>query len=340
MNILFTAEHDNKLEELLELGNIKIEGWAKGLPKLSEKVLCSLVKDVDIIITSYDDITQKVIDSAPNLKLIACTRANPVNVDTEYAKSKKIPVLYTPGRNSDSAAEMTIGLMLSLARHIPQGYNSLKNRIFTGEGINKTKEGLRPDVVWDITVDSPYSVFKGSELKGKTLGIIGYGSIGKRVGKIARAFGMKLLIYDPFISEIDVEEIGVKVVDWDTVISNSDYITVHLKITPETKKIINKNVFDKMKDTAYFINTARAAVVNEQDLIIALQENKIAGAGLDVFEIEPIPSNHPFIEMDNVIITPHIAGATTEVLTNHTKMIISDIKRFINGNVLLYQYKE
>lgn len=340
MNILFTAEHDNHLEELYQLGTVKVEGWAKGLPKLTEEELCNLVKDVDIIITSYDDITQKVIDSAPKLKLIACTRANPVNIDTKYAEKKNIPVLYTPGRNSDSAAEMTIGLMLSIARHIPQSYNSLINREFTGDAVKETKEGLRPDVVWDITLDSPYSVFKGIELKGKTLGIIGYGSIGKRVGKIARAFGMELLIYDPYLSEIDVEEVGTKVGDWDTVLSQSDFITVHLKVTPSTTKIINAEAFQKMKKTAYFINTARAAIVDEKALIDALQKKEIAGAGLDVFEVEPLPSTHPFLEMNNVIMTPHIAGATSEVLTNHTKMIISDIKRFLMNQHLLYQYKE
>ncbi len=339
MNILFTAEHDNRLEELLKLGTVKIEGWAKGLPKLTEEELCELVKDVEIIITSYDDITKKVIDSAPKLKLIACTRANPVNIDTKYAKEKEIPVLYTPGRNSDSAAEMTLGLMLSVARHIPQGHNSLINREFTGEVVKETKEGLRADVVWDITVDSPYSVFKGCELKGKTLGIIGYGSIGRRVGKIARAFGMELLIFDPYLSEVDIEEIGVKVGDWDTVLSLSDFITAHLKVTPATTNIINKEAFSKMKSSAYFINTARAAIVDEKALIEALQNKVIAGAGLDVFEVEPLPGDHPFLDMKNVVMTPHIAGATTEVLTNHTKMIISDIKRFINKQDLLYQYK-
>ncbi len=343
MKILFTAEYDEKyLDEIKALGDVEIKGWALGLPKLTEEELIEYGKDKDIIITSYDDITKNVIDGCENLKLVACTRATPVNVDTAYAKSKGIKVLYTPGRNSDSTAEHTIALMLSVARNIPQAHMALKQGEFTGEvsEAEAAKSGLKADVIWGMDENSPYVVFKGMELKDKTLGIIGYGSIGKRVGEIAHAFGMNLLIYDPFVSDVDVNRLGRTKVSLDELLKNSDVVTVHLKVTEDTKKMINAEAFAKMKKSAYFINAARAAVVDEEALIEALRNNTIAGAGLDVYAKEPLYVKHPFItELDNVVITPHIAGATYDILGNHTKMIIADIKRFMNNEHLIYEYR-
>lgn len=343
MKILFTAEYDESyLEKISKFGEIDLQGWAKGIERLSQEKLQELVKDKDMIITSYDEITKNVIDSAPNLKLIACTRATPVNIDINYASQKGIKVIYTPGRNSDSAAEHTVALMLSIARRIPMAHKALKEGKYTDKNSGKeaTKEGLREDVVWGFDPDSPYVVFKGSELKGRTLGIIGLGSIGRRVEKICSAFGMNILVYDPFIPNIEIDRVGCKKVDLDTLLEQSDFVTVHLKVVAETKGFIGKEQFKKMKNTAYFINTSRAAVVDEETLIEALRNKEIAGAALDVFDKEPIYENHPFIkEFNNVVITPHIAGATTDVLTNHTQMIIQEIERYLNNEPLLYEYK-
>ena len=344
MKIFFSAEYDeSEMKPLYEMGDVDKEGWALGLPKFSEDELVEKTKDADIIITSYDDITRKVIESAPNLKLIACTRATPVNVDMQAAKERNIPVLYTPGRNSDCTAEMTIGLMLSIARKIPMAYKALKEGKFTAspDMHKETKEGLKTDMIWDMDMDSPYMIFKGTQLKGKTLGILGYGSIGRRVGKIARAIGMGLLIYDPYIGEIDVEEIGIrKAESLEQLMKESDFITCHMKVTPETTGIVSREMIALMKPTAYFINASRGAILDEDALVDALREKRIAGAAFDVYASEPIRSNHPYItELDNVVITPHIAGATDDVLTNHTKMIVADVGRFLRGEHMLYQYK-
>lgn len=344
MKIFFTAEYDPKeLKPLEEMCEVVIDGWAKGLPNLSEEEMMKKSADADIIITTFDEITEKVIDNAKNLKLIACTRATPVNVDVKAAEKRGIPVIFTPGRNSDATAELTIGLMLSIARKIPMAYSALKNGQYTAapEYNKETKDGLRPDVFWGVGEDAPYTVFKGCELKNKTLSIIGYGSIGKRVGKIARAFGMSLLIYDPYVGEIDVEEIGVKkALTLKQAMEEGDFITCHLKVTPETTGCISREMLYSMKPTAYFINASRSAVVDEQALIDVLREKRIAGAALDVYAKEPIVENHPFLkELDNVVVTPHIAGASKEVLTNHTKMIVGEVRRFLNGEQLLYRYK-
>lgn len=344
MKIFFTAEYAPYfVKPLYKMGDVIFDGWAIGLPKMEETQLIEKTKDADIIITSYDDITREVIEHAKNLKLIACTRATPVNVDVIAAKERNIPVIYTPGRNSDSTAELTIALMLCVARNIPMAYKALKEGKFTGNDtrLKNTKEGLKADVIWDMKEDSPYMVFKGCELKGKTLGILGYGSIGKRVGNIARAFGMKLLIYDPYQCEIDIERIDVKKASTlNEVMKESDFITSHMKVTPQTTGIISKEKIALMKKTAFFINCSRGAILDEQALIEALREKRIAGAAFDVYASEPIARNHPYItEFDNVVITPHIAGATMDVLINHTKQIISDINRFINHEPLLYEYK-
>ncbi|MBQ7935725.1 MAG: 2-hydroxyacid dehydrogenase [Clostridia bacterium] len=343
MKIFFTAEYDPaQLGPLYEMGEVVIDGWAKGLPKLTEEELMEKTADADIIITTFDDITRKVIEHATNLKLIACTRATPVNIDVTAAKERGIPVLYTPGRNSDATAELTIGLMISIARKLPMAHSALKAGEYTAPPENEqiTKEGLRADVFWGVGENAPYTVFKGTELKGKTLGIVGYGSIGRRVGKIARAFGMELLLFDPYVGEIDVEEIGVrKALTLKQLMEESDFVSCHLKVTPETTGCISREMISYMKPTAYFINASRSAILDEEALIDALREKKIAGAAFDVYAKEPIPSNHAYIrELDNVVITPHIAGATEEVLTNHTKMIVGEVRRFINGEPLLYRY--
>jgi len=344
MKIFFTAEYNQEqLKPLYEMGDVTLDGWATGLPKMPEAELMEKTKDSDMLIVSYDEVTRNVIENAKNLKLIACTRATPVNVDIKAAREKGIPVIYTPGRNSDSAAEFTIGLMLSIARNIPMSHKALKEGKFTGAAEDKkiVKDGLVVDMIWDMDENSPYMIFKGTQLKGKTLGIVGYGSIGRRVGKIARAFGMGLLIYDPFLCEIDIEEIGIqKANSLEELMKNADFITCHMKVSPETKGIISREMIELMKPTAYFINSSRGAILDEAALIDALREKRITGAAFDVYASEPLAINHPYIgELDNVVITPHIAGATDDVLVNHTKQLVSDVRRFINGEKLLYEYR-
>ncbi|EPF37940.1 D-isomer specific 2-hydroxyacid dehydrogenase family protein, partial [Klebsiella pneumoniae subsp. pneumoniae CIP 52.145 = B5055] len=180
MKIVFTAEHAGDLSAFHQLGELLVEGWALGKPKLSAGQLIELAHDAEVLVTSYDEVTDAVMAACPRLQVIACTRANPVNIDTQAAQARGIRVLYTPGRNADAAAELTLGLMLSLARHIPQSHAALKRGEFTqaDNAAAATQQGLRRDVVWDVSPESPYEVFKGTELRNKTLGLVGYGNIG------------------------------------------------------------------------------------------------------------------------------------------------------------------
>ncbi|KAA9001316.1 2-hydroxyacid dehydrogenase [Affinibrenneria salicis] len=342
MKIIFTAEYGGDLARFHQLGELVLDGWAVGKPKLSEAALIELAHDAEVIVTSYDDITAGVIAACPRLRLIACTRANPVNVDVSAARDRAIPVIYTPGRNADAAAELTLALMLSVARHIPQAHAALKRGEFTRADPHsqRTQAGLRDDVVWDVDKNSPYEVFKGSELRNKALGIVGYGSIGKRVGRLARAFGMQLLIADPYVAAEEIDEPGVRKTTLEALFAEADFVSLHLNSTPQTKGLIGAALLNRMKAQACLINTSRAAVIREDDLIAALRARRLAGAALDVYDSEPLWRHHPFVtEFDNVVITPHIAGATRETLTRHTAMIAAELERFIRGEPLLYQWR-
>lgn len=342
LKTLLTAEIDSKLlPRIKKTCDVKIEGWGEKLRILSEEELIKNLEGMEVLITSYDDITEKVIDSASDLKLIACTRSSPVNIDCQAAKKRGIPVVYTPGRNSDCTAEFTIALMLNIANKIPMVYQDLKNGKYLAEEKKniEVKSGLKEDVTWALNGDSPYVIYKGMQLKGKNLGIAGYGDIGQKVASIARALGMKILIYDPYISEVKINDNVQTKVSFEELIKKSDVISSHVKVVKETRNMFGTEEFNKMKKSALFINTSRGAVVDEQALIDALRNNEIAGAALDVYESEPLAENHPFItELNNIVITPHLGGATYQAITNHTIMVIEDLERFASDKEMINVY--
>ncbi|WP_154954649.1 NAD(P)-dependent oxidoreductase, partial [Klebsiella grimontii] len=237
---------------------------------------------------------------------------------------------------------LTLGLMLSLARHIPQSHAALKRGEFTHaeNAAQATQSGLRRDVVWDVSPQSPYEVFKGSELRNKTLGLIGYGNIGRRVARIARAFGMAVLVVDPFVAAEDINEPGLQKTTLEGLFREADIVSLHLSSGPHSDGLVNAQLLNSMKPGALLINTSRAAVVDEEALIHALRHGPLGGAALDVYHREPLWRDHPFVtEFDNVIITPHIAGATRESIAKHTAMIAADLQRYVAGEPLLYQWR-
>ena len=299
-----------------------------------------LVSDKDVLITSYDPVTRAVIDAASNLKLIVCTRANPVNVDTKYAAQKGIKVSYAVDRNSDSAAEFTVALMLNVARNISFAYRDLCGGRFAAETLdNRESESVKRDVTWSTGEESPYVTYKGYELKGKTVGIVGSGSIGNRVAALCQAFGCT--VYGCSNSKTqDMLPGYMQLVSREELARQSDIVTVHLKDSPSTEKIIDEAFLKNMKKTAILINTSRGSVIDEDALIRALQSGEIAGAGLDVFTEEPIACDHPFFAMsDRVLVTPHIGGATWDAIANHTRQFVADVKHFLAGEELEYEYR-
>jgi D-3-phosphoglycerate dehydrogenase len=240
-----------------------------------------------VVVRSATKITKEVIDAADKLKLIVRAGVGLDNVDKKAADAKKIVVQNTPEAPSVSVAEMVFSLMFSLARNITQADSSMKM-----ERWEKKK-------------------LSGTELWQKTIGIVGFGRIGMEVGKRAKAFGMNVLAYDVLDINAACKEVGVKRADLKTLIEQSDYITLHVPLVPETKGMIGANEFKKMKKTAFLINTSRGGVVDERALLDALNAGQIAGAGLDVFENEP-PTDWQLVKHPKLIATPHLASSTEE----------------------------
>ncbi len=255
----------------------------------SEDRLLELVKDVDaIIVRSKPKVTRKIIEVAPKLKVIARAGVGLDNVDLKAAEERGIKVVNSPAASSRSVAELVIGLIFNVARKIAFADRKMR------EGVWAKKQCL------------------GIELEGKTLGIIGFGRIGYQIGKIAKALGMKILLYDPYPNEERAKEIGGQFTDLEDLLRRSDVVTLHVPLLDSTYHLINEERLKLMKKSAILINASRGPVVDTKALVKALEEGWIAGAGLDVYEEEPLPKDHPLTKLDNVVLTPHIGASTVE----------------------------
>ncbi len=258
-------------------------------PEIDPDDLLTTVGESNVIIVrSRTKITKKVIDAAPNVKIIARVGVGLDNIDTEYAESKGIKVLNAAEAAMNAVSELVIGHMIALSRSIPKA----------DDGMKKGK-WLKKELV-------------GSELRGKYLGIIGVGNIGRNVGRIAKCLRMNLIGYDIFpINQDYVREVSMIKTDLKTLLENSDFITCHVPLTEKTKHLINSETLSYMKPTSFLINTSRGEIIDEKSLFTALTEKRIAGAALDVFEVEP-PTNTELLNLPNMICSPHIAAQTKE----------------------------
>jgi D-3-phosphoglycerate dehydrogenase / 2-oxoglutarate reductase len=258
-------------------------------PKLTAEELINLIPEYDaLVVRSETKVTKDVIAVAKNLKVIGRAGVGVDNIDVEAATQKGIIVLNAPEGNTIAATEHTVAMMLALARNVPQAYCSLQN-------------GL-----WER------SKFTGVEVRGKTLGILGLGRIGSGVAKRALALEMKIIAYDPFIRAEQAEALGVELADLDDVFARADFITLHLPLTTDTRKLINQTAFAKMKKGVRLINVARGGVIDEADLLAAIDQGIVAGAAIDVFEKEPVDPANPLLKSPKVIATPHLGASTAE----------------------------
>ncbi|UCD73256.1 MAG: 2-hydroxyacid dehydrogenase [Candidatus Bathyarchaeota archaeon] len=275
------------------------------------------IKDTEILVVQFAPVSEETIKAGKKLKLVACSRSTPVNVDLEAATEAGIPVIKGAGRNADSVADFTMGLLLSEVRHIARAFESVRNGTYTGY-----QGGAREK--WRKSIP---------ELKGKTMGIVGVGFIGVKLAERAKGFGLRLLGYDPYVSEEKMRDIDVEKTDLETLLKESDFISVTVRLTPETTGMIGKKEFDMMKETAILVNTSRGAVIDEDAMYAALKNKKIAGAALDVFVKEPITEDpdNKFIHMDNVTFTPHLAGPSDDMMYRGSCIIAEDIARFLKG---------
>ena len=273
------------LEVLREASGIDLEFR----PGMNEDELCEVIGDYDgLIIRSSTQVTPRVVDAADKLRVVGRAGIGVDNVDIPAASRRGIVVMNTPTGNSVTTAEHALALLASLARKIPQAVGSMR-----GGKWEKSK-------------------FQGREIAHKTLGIIGLGNIGRIVADRARGLQMKVIGVDPVMSSRRAAKLGIELVDFDTLLSRADFISIHAPLTPDTKNLINDAAFDKMRPGVLLVNAARGGIVDEEALARAVRDGKIAGAALDVFGQEPIDPQNPLLALDNVLCTPHLGASTSE----------------------------
>jgi len=307
---------DPKLYEKLDIKEFPIK-LGSSLEIVDE--LIKKIRDTEILVVFDAPITYKVIQEAKNLKFIFCMRGGPVNIDIAAAEKRGILVSHARGQNAEAVADHTIGLLLAVVKNIVKGDYAIRKGLWERKELWKSEE----------------TVFRSVELKRRTIGIVGFGVVGRLVADRAKGFGMRILVYDPYVAESEIKSRGGEKVDFETLLKESDFITVHIRLSEETYHMFGEKQFSLMKPSAYFINTSRGPAVDQKALYKVLKEKRIAGAGLDVFEEEPIGANHPFCTLDNIVLTPHIAYVGTDYYRG-AMMAAEEINRYLTGEPLKY----
>jgi len=301
-HVYLEEEHIKKLQSI---GDLEV---FENPPKTAEE-LKERIKEADIVIVGWSDLTKNVIDSAKRLKMVSIWATTCHYADLEAAKERGIMVTHIPGYAMEAVAEHTFALLLAAIRKLPLADKHVRNGGFD----------WRP--------------FGGIELYGKTLGIIGTGSIGCRVAEIAKAFKMRTLGYDKYPNVKRAEEIGMKYVDLYTLLKESDFITLHVTLTSETERLIGKKEIEAMKKGVVLINTSQGKVVDEKALVDALKSGKMSFAGLDVFGEEPPAKDNSLFKLDNTILSPHVGFHTTEAAKRCTDICIENVVKFLEGRL-------
>ncbi len=308
MHILVTDNlHSAGAELLLEAGFTVdvIDG------RLSEEELLACVADYEgIIVRSGTRISQAVLDQATKLKVVGRAGSGVDNIDVAAASRKGVVVMNTPGGNTVTTAEHAIAMTLSMARKIPQASATLRS------GRWAKKE------------------FMGTEVTGKTMGVLGMGNIGTVVARRAMGLGMRVLAFDPYLKESEARRIGVEPADLETVLAKSDFVTIHVPGGQDTHHLLNAERLALMKPGAHLINCARGGIVDEAALLDALNSGHLAGAALDVFEVEPPPADHPLLGHPNVVATPHLGASTTDAQINVAVAVAQQFVDYLKNGVI------
>ena len=297
-------------------------GYAKaGMDGLKEYMgepddIVAFIGDAPILVTHLAPLSAAMMDRLPALKLVVVSRGGPVNIDVGAARERGIKVVNTPGRNASAVAEFAIGAILAQTRMITRGHDALRRGDWRGDLYRA-----------DLT---------GEELSEMTVGVVGYGHIGSRVVRILKAFGCRILVCDPYV-QLSVEDLrdGVVQVDLDRVLAQSDVVTLHPRVTEETKGMIGAAQFAAMKPGAFFVNTARGPLVDYQALYDALVSNHLRGAAIETFAVEPVPPDWPLLQLENVTLTPHIAGASVKTVKVAARTAAEEVRRYLNGEALV-----
>jgi len=296
---------------------LKVADWSKVKADVDIKVfnahlggpdnVIAALKGFQVVVAMRErtGFPRQVIEALPDLKLLITTGMRNASIDTEAAKARGVTVCGTGSFGSPTSG-IAIGLMLELTRHI--GYENAR---------------MHAGATWQSTI--------GPDLEGLTLGILGLGKLGTRTANIAKAFGMKVIAWSQNLTAEKAQEADVAYVGKDDLFRQSDFITIHVVLSPRTRGIIGAKELGLMKPTAFLINTSRGPIVEEAALLAALRDKKIAGAGLDTFDVEPLPLDHPLRKMDNVVLTPHLGYVSEQNYKNYFAGVVEDIRGFLDG---------
>jgi D-3-phosphoglycerate dehydrogenase / 2-oxoglutarate reductase len=270
------------------------------------------VGDSEIVVTQLAPFSATMLDRLPNLKLIAVSRGGPVNIDMDGARARGILVVNAPGRNASAVAEFTIGAIIAETRLITRGHDALRKGVWRGD---LYRAGMT-----------------GEEISQLTIGVIGYGHIGTKVVRLLKAFGARILVADPYV-QLSAEDMrdGVRQVSLEELLRESDVVTLHARVTPETRGFIGRKQFLAMREGSYFINTARGPMVDYDALTEALKSGHLRGAMLETFAVEPTPADLEFLRLENVTLTPHIAGASIKTVRHAAEVAAEEVRRYLAG---------
>lgn len=273
-------------------------------------------RDADVVMVLYAKITSDILESANKLRGIVRYGVGVDNIDIGKATERRVVVANVPSYAIETVADHAIALLLTLSR-----------KIVVADRLMKTRS-------WSMrSWMAPPSSIRGIDLSGKTLGLIGFGKIGRAVARRAASFGMRVTTYDPFISKETADEMGVETVGFDELLRNSDFVSLHAPLTSETRVIINQDSLSKMKEGVFIVNTSRGPLIDQRALVKALKTGKVAAAGIDVFSQEPPDPDDPLFELENVVLTPHIAWYTTEALRRLEMTAVEHAVNILNGKV-------
>jgi D-3-phosphoglycerate dehydrogenase len=312
MRALITCEVSNEFISALKTRGIEYEltGWGQTGNTLTQEELIAKAQGCEIVIVEIEDLNKAVIQSLPDLKFVGVSRGTPVNVDLEFCKERGIPVVHTPGRNADSVADYCLSMMLDLSRKL-----TASSRHLASEG-------------WMFDGKLPYLEFRGRDLGNLKVGLFGFGQIGARVAKrLHSGFGSQVYFFDPFV-ESSVH--AKKVKSLDELFETCDIVSLHAPVIPETENSVNRALLRKLGPDGILISSARAKLIVEEDLYQSLANKEIASAAIDVFWKEPIDSQNRWVKLPNAICTPHIAGASTDVVSNHCETILNGIDKWLS----------
>lgn len=321
MKVLVLAPFDPaELERLRAVAEVTYESWIEQRRMLGPDDLAARLAagGFDAAVVEAEFVTRDVITAVPGLRVVASARGKPVNVDLDAATEHGVVVLQTPGRNAESVADLCLAMILDRVRHVSAAAEAVRR----GE--------------WSFGLDAealvPYIRFRGSELGGRTLGLLGFGAVARAVARRARAFSMAVVAHDPYRDDADFAAHGVqRMAALDDLLRASEILSIHLEQTPETVGLLSAARLRLLPRGAILVNTARARVLDQDALVEMLRDGHLAAVALDVFSPEPVPPAHPILQQPNALVLPHIGGATVDAVRHHSVMIREDLERLARG---------